>query len=56
MITYVADRKGHDLRYAIDSSKICNELGWKPEVGFNEGLEYTIEWYLNHRGWWEELI
>ena len=55
-ITYVADRKGHDLRYAIDSSKICNELGWKPEVGFNEGLEYTIEWYLNHRGWWEELI
>ena len=56
LITYVADRKGHDLRYAIDSSKICNELGWKPEVGFNEGLEYTIEWYLNHRGWWEELI
>lgn len=56
LITYVADRKGHDLRYAIDSSKICNELGWKPEVDFNEGLEYTIEWYLNHRGWWEELI
>jgi len=56
LITYVADRKGHDLRYAIDSSKICNELSWKPEVDFNEGLEYTIEWYLNHRGWWEELI
>lgn len=56
LITYVADRKGNDLRYAIDSSKICNKLGWKPEVDFNEGLEYTIEWYLNHRGWWEELI
>lgn len=46
LITYVEDRKGHDLRYAIDASKLETELGWKPEISFEEGIEETIEWYL----------
>ncbi|MGN0606091.1 MAG: dTDP-glucose 4,6-dehydratase, partial [Oscillospiraceae bacterium] len=56
LITYVADRKGHDLRYAVDSSKISRELGWKPAVSFDEGIKNTIEWYLNNRKWWNEII
>jgi len=52
LIEFVADRKGHDLRYAIDSSKIRNELGWKPKVDFEEGLKETVIWYLNHLDWW----
>ncbi len=51
LITYVKDRPGHDLRYAIDASKINQELGWKPSVTFEEGLEQTIDWYLENEGW-----
>lgn len=51
LITYVKDRPGHDLRYAIDASKINTELGWKPSVTFEEGLEKTINWYLNNNEW-----
>lgn len=50
-ITFVKDRAGHDLRYAIDSSKIQRELGWKPSLQFEEGLEKTVDWYLNNAGW-----
>ena len=56
LITYVTDRKGHDLRYAIDPSKIRAELGWAPETCFSDGIDRTIEWYLSHRPWWEEII
>ncbi|MGI6072653.1 MAG: dTDP-glucose 4,6-dehydratase [Lachnospiraceae bacterium] len=56
LITFVADRKGHDLRYAIDPSKIHKELGWLPETKFEEGIEKTISWYLDNRDWWEEII
>jgi len=52
LIEFVADRKGHDKRYAIDSSKIKNELGWSPVVDFETGLKDTVVWYLNHRDWW----
>ena len=51
LITYVEDRKGHDYRYAIDPTKIKNELGWKPQTNFNEGIQKTIEWYLENKGW-----
>lgn len=51
LITYVKDRPGHDLRYAIDASKINKELGWKPTVTFEEGLSKTIDWYLNNKEW-----
>jgi dTDP-glucose 4,6-dehydratase len=51
LITYVKDRAGHDLRYAIDSSKIQNELGWKPSLTFEEGLEKTVDWYLSNQEW-----
>ena len=51
LITYVKDRPGHDLRYAIDASKINTELGWKPSVTFEEGLERTIDWYLANEEW-----
>lgn len=51
LITYVKDRPGHDLRYAIDASKINKELGWKPSVTFEEGLEKTIDWFLNNQEW-----
>ncbi len=51
LITYVTDRAGHDLRYAIDSSKLQNELGWKPSLQFEEGIEKTIDWYLNNQEW-----
>ena len=56
LITYVADRKGHDLRYAIDPSKIHEELGWLPETKFADGIEKTIRWYLDHAAWCEEII
>lgn len=56
LITYVADRKGHDMRYAIDPTKIHNELGWLPDTMFADGIEKTIEWYLNNKDWWEEII
>ena len=56
LITSVEDRKGHDLRYAINSSKIYNELGWEPETKFYEGFKKTIRWYLDNRDWWEAVI
>ena len=56
LITYVTDRKGHDLRYAIDPTKIHNELGWLPETKFQDGIKKTIKWYLENRTWWEEII
>jgi dTDP-glucose 4,6-dehydratase len=51
LITYVKDRAGHDLRYAIDSEKLQNELGWKPSLQFEEGLSKTIDWYLENSEW-----
>jgi len=56
LITYVEDRKGHDRRYAIDSSKIQEELGWKAETGFVEGLDNTIKWYLGHKDWLMSVV
>ncbi|MDA7914559.1 GDP-mannose 4,6-dehydratase, partial [Akkermansiaceae bacterium] len=56
LITYVKDRPGHDLRYAIDASKINKELGWKPSVTFEEGLSKTIDWYLNNQDWMSRVI
>ena len=55
LITFVKDRPGHDLRYAIDASKINKELGWKPSVTFEEGLSQTIDWYLNNRDWLDNV-
>lgn len=55
LITYVKDRPGHDLRYAIDASKIKNELGWQPSVTFEQGLEKTISWYLNNTNWLQNV-
>jgi dTDP-glucose 4,6-dehydratase len=55
LITYVKDRPGHDLRYAIDATKINKELGWKPSVTFEQGLERTIDWYLNNTEWLERV-
>ncbi|MDR2577780.1 MAG: dTDP-glucose 4,6-dehydratase [Chitinispirillales bacterium] len=55
LITFVEDRLGHDRRYAIDASKIKNELGWSPSVDFETGIRETIRWYLANRGWWEKL-
>ena len=56
LITHVTDRKGHDMRYAIDPEKIHTELGWLPETMFAEGIKKTIRWYLDNRSWWEEII
>ena len=56
LITYVTDRKGHDLRYAIDPTKIHNELGWLPETKFADGIEKTIDWYLKHEDWWQPIV
>ena len=53
--TYVADRPGHDRRYLLDSSKICRELNWKPEIDFESGLRDTIHWYVENRAWWEAI-
>jgi dTDP-glucose 4,6-dehydratase len=55
MIEYVKDRPGHDSRYAIDYSKIRDELGWKPEINFEDGLKNTINWYLKNHEWWGKL-
>ena len=56
LITYVTDRKGHDMRYAIDPNKIHSELGWLPETMFAEGIKKTIKWYLDNKDWWEEIV
>ncbi|MCD8345867.1 MAG: dTDP-glucose 4,6-dehydratase [Oscillospiraceae bacterium] len=53
LITHVPDRKGHDLRYAIDATKIRKELGWVPEMKFEDGIKETVRWYLENWGWWE---
>jgi dTDP-glucose 4,6-dehydratase len=55
LITFVPDRPGHDLRYALDSGKIACEVGWRPSVGLEEGLARTIRWYREHEGWWRPL-
>ncbi|HIX09216.1 MAG TPA: dTDP-glucose 4,6-dehydratase [Firmicutes bacterium] len=56
LITFVADRKGHDMRYAIDPAKIHRELGWLPKVKFKDGIKRTIQWYLNNEDWWKKII
>ena len=56
LITYVTDRKGHDMRYAIDPTKIHSELGWLPDTKFEDGIKKTIRWYLDNKPWWEEII
>lgn len=55
-ITYVADRPGHDQRYAIDATKIADEIGWKPIESFESGIEKTVAWYLSNRSWWSEIV
>jgi len=55
MLEFVADRPGHDWRYAVNSSKLRNELGWEPKVGFKEGLKRTVEWYQNNESWWKKI-
>ena len=55
LITYVSDRPGHDLRYAIDSSKLKDELGWKPSLQFEEGIEKTVKWYLENKEWMDHV-
>lgn len=56
LITYVTDRPGHDVRYAIDASKIERELGWKPEETFESGIRKTVQWYLNNKKWWSRVL
>ena len=56
LITFVTDRPGHDMRYAIDTSKIRNELGWEPKENFESGFRRTVEWYLENRAWWENIL
>lgn len=56
LITFVADRKGHDRRYAIDPEKIYSELGWLPETNFEDGMKRTIQWYVENREWWEDIV
>lgn len=56
LITFVEDRKGHDRRYAIDPTKMHEEFGWSPETKFNDGIKKTIDWYLNHKEWWKEIV
>ncbi len=55
LITYVTDRAGHDLRYAIDASKLKNELGWEPSLQFEEGIEKTVQWYLDNQAWLDNV-
>lgn len=56
LITFVTDRPGHDMRYAIDPTKIHNELGWLPQTRFDDGIKKTIDWYLQNKPWWENII
>ena len=56
LIRFVTDRPGHDMRYAIDPTKIHNELGWLPETKFEDGIKKTIQWYLDNKEWWETII
>jgi dTDP-glucose 4,6-dehydratase len=56
LITFVADRPGHDARYAIDAGKIERELGWRPEESFDSGLRKTVDWYLTNEDWWQDVL
>ena len=56
LITFVTDRPGHDHRYAINATKIENDLDWTPSIGFNDGFEITIKWYLDNEWWWRPLV
>ena len=56
LIEFVTDRPGHDLRYAIDPSKIEREIGWKPRYTFDSGLRQTVRWFLDNRGWWQRVM
>ena len=56
LITHVADRPGHDVRYAIDAGKIERDLGWKPQECFESGIRKTVLWYLNHPAWWQAIL
>ena len=56
LITYVTDRPGHDLRYAIDPAKIQTELGWRPEIRFEDGLRQTVRWYMDNSDWWQRIL
>ncbi|WP_170855337.1 GDP-mannose 4,6-dehydratase, partial [Escherichia coli] len=56
LITFVKDRPGHDLRYAIDASKIARDLGWVPEETFESGIEKTVRWYLDNPTWWQRVL
>jgi dTDP-glucose 4,6-dehydratase len=56
LIKFVEDRQGHDMRYAMDHTKITEELGWEPSVTFDEGINQTINWYLENRTWWERIV
>lgn len=56
LITYVTDRPGHDMRYAIDPTKIHTELGWLPETKFEDGIKQTIQWYLDNKKWWQDIV
>jgi dTDP-glucose 4,6-dehydratase len=56
LITYVADRPGHDMRYAIDASKLERELGWRAQENFDSGLAKTVRWYLDNRPWWQDIL
>ncbi|MES2982941.1 MAG: dTDP-glucose 4,6-dehydratase [Verrucomicrobiota bacterium] len=56
LVKFVADRPGHDFRYAVDSGKLRSKLGWKPKVNFTDGLESTVRWYFENRAWWESIL
>ncbi len=56
LITFVEDRKGHDRRYAIDPAKLKEKTGWKPEMGFEDGISATIDWYIANKQWWERIV
>ncbi|WP_192887071.1 GDP-mannose 4,6-dehydratase, partial [Neisseria meningitidis] len=56
LITFVQDRPGHDVRYAIDAAKIGRELGWQPQETFESGIRKTVEWYLNNQTWWSRVL
>jgi dTDP-glucose 4,6-dehydratase len=55
LITFVTDRAGHDMRYAIDSTKLQKELGWEPSLQFEEGIEKTVKWYLENQAWMDNI-
>ena len=56
LIAFVEDRPGHDFRYAVDSKKTIDEIGWKPQYKFKDGIINTIKWYINNPAWWEKIL